>query len=231
MGNLGCGLLKYGLYRKQIATSGKGTCLYIIFSCRSMGMRQQHLACQQVCEQELVTWPTRQIHFGTSVASVCRDMTQQDVAAFYKHGLLCIRAYNPCTGSPLTCAEMLECACHNQISGGPNSCDNPDLRHELNGSVQPTCRHATSPASLDHNQSAVSFTQAGSSWQEFTCRAEEELRKTSRVGLTQSQGPACWPQLRATEALEHCYSACSSTAPPGGGAWEWIVVLPSSVQD
>ncbi|KAK9817100.1 hypothetical protein WJX72_009565 [[Myrmecia] bisecta] len=43
----------------------------------------------------------RHIYFGQSISSICRGMTQHEVAALFKDGRICVRAYQPASGAPL----------------------------------------------------------------------------------------------------------------------------------
>ena len=69
----------------------------------------------QVSAAEIKAWQQHSVYFGSTVASVCRSMTTRQVAAFFAQGILCVRAYDPSTGSsfvPTCTATHLLSASH-----------------------------------------------------------------------------------------------------------------------
>lgn len=52
----------------------------------------------QVSSEELAGWRQRQVLFGSSVGSICRGMTQHEVACLFQRACICVRAYEPGTG-------------------------------------------------------------------------------------------------------------------------------------
>ena len=56
----------------------------------------------QVPAAELNKWQQHSVYFGSTVVSVCRGMTTRQVAAFFDRGILCVRAYYPSTGAPVS---------------------------------------------------------------------------------------------------------------------------------
>ena len=57
----------------------------------------------QVLAADMEAWQQLPVYFGTNVASVCRGMTQPQVSAFFSRGRLCVRAYQPSSG---TCTSI-----------------------------------------------------------------------------------------------------------------------------
>lgn len=58
----------------------------------------------QVPAADMEAWQQIPVYFGTNVASVCRGMTQSQVSAFFSRGRLCVRAYQPISGTCISFA-------------------------------------------------------------------------------------------------------------------------------
>ncbi len=68
------------------------------------------LLCWQVPHSVLrdATLTARHIHFGSSVAAICRGMHQAEVSRLFTRECLCVRAYDPATGASKF--AMVKCA-------------------------------------------------------------------------------------------------------------------------
>ena len=69
------------------------------------------LSCCQVPHSVLqdATLTARHIHFGSSVAAICRGMHQREVSRLFTRECLCVRAYDPSSGTsfcPCVCVAV-----------------------------------------------------------------------------------------------------------------------------
>ena len=56
--------------------------------------------CLQVAQAELKHWNQLQVHFGSSIANICRGMRAGAIAQVFQQDSICVRGYDLLSGAP-----------------------------------------------------------------------------------------------------------------------------------